>query len=343
MFARISVVDTRTHVVTESRHTRNGRSSGTVSARRALAVAVAGLLLIAGAQDSTGQDARGTYRSTVDLVTLHVTVTDNSGRYVPDLEAPEFKVFENGRPQELRVFEPGGLPLAVMLFLDISSSMRYVFPEAQEAAIEFVHRLRSRDVASIVAFGDHVTILHTFTGDRHALERAIRQAQPHGATRLYNALYVGLKELGKSIPGDGHTPRRRVAVLLTDGQDTASLVSFDHVLDFAKRSDIAIYAVRLMGSPSPGTDTIGPGFVLNQLTRHTGGRAFPSVRDGKELRPVYEDIRAELAQQYALGYVSNDGRRDGSFRHLTVQVLRPRTRARTRLGYFAPLALVNIR
>jgi Ca-activated chloride channel homolog len=309
-----------------------------------------GLLLVAApiapAQNGAWLQARATFRSTVDLVTLHVTVTDDSGRYVADLRAPEFKVFENGRPQELHLFERGGFPLAVMLFLDISSSMQSVFGEAQEAAIEFLQRLEGQDIASVVGFEDRVDILQPFTADRAALERAVRQARARGGTRLYNALYVGLTELGKSTGADADhlsIPRRRVAVLLTDGRDTASVVSFERVLDFAKRSDIAIYAIRLRGSTPPHDDDLEPEFVLNQLARQTGGRAFLTVRDGKDLRPVYGDIRTELARQYALGYVSNDPRRDGRFRHLSVQVTRPQARARTRLGYVAPLTVVSAR
>ena len=340
-------MDARADVVTKSCHRRNHITGGWVSDWRSPSFAVLGLLLvgsgIAAAQDDFRQQSLTTFRSTVDLVTLHVSVTDDSGRYLSDLEELEFKVFEDGRSQELRVFEPGGYPLAVTLFLDISSSMSYVFPEAQEAAVKFLKRLAPQDVASVVAFGDRVNILQTFTADQQALEGAVRQAKARGATRLFNALYVGLKELSKSTTGDRSTPRRRVAVLLTDGHDTASLVSFDHVLDVAKRSHIVVYAIRIGGKLSPRDTARESEFVLRQLTKQTGGRAFLSLDDGKDLRSVYDDIRAELSRQYALGYVSNDARRDGRFRHLSVQVMRPRARARTRLGYFAPLAFVGPR
>lgn len=341
-------MDTRFDASTDSTRSQNSR---TLNGRRAsrwcsYSLGALGLMLVgsavAAAQDGSWRQPQAMFRSTVDLVTLHVSVTDDSGRYLSDLEQPEFKVFENGRPQELRVFERGGYPLAVALFLDISSSMSYVFPEAQKAAIKFLKRLTPQDVASVVAFGDRVNILQTFTADQQALERAVLRAKALGATRLFNALYVGLKELSKSTD-DRSTPRRRVAVLLTDGDDTASLVSFDHVLDVAKRSDITVYAIRIGGKFSPRDISRESAFVLRQLTRQTGGRAFLSLGDGKDLGSVYDDIRTELSRQYALGYVSNDARRDGRFRHLTVQVMRPRARARARLGYFAPLALAGAR
>jgi Ca-activated chloride channel family protein len=178
-------------------------------------------------------------------------------------------------------------------------------------------------------------ILQPFTGDQQALAAAIGRATPRGDTRLFTALYVSLRELNRPRRDDASIPRRRVAVLLSDGYDTASLLRFEDVMDLASRSDIAIYAIRLVGPVRMEGDTESE-FVLRRITRQTGGRAFLSVAS-KALGPVYENIRLELARQYAVGYVSNDLRRDGEFRHLSVQVSRPGARARSRLGYVAPI------
>lgn len=207
------------------------------------------------AQHNARRSPDPNFRSAVDLVMLHVTVTDRKGGYLPDLAAQELRILENGRPQALSVFEPGGLPLSVMLFVDISSSMSYVFPRVQRAAIEFLDQLPPHDEVSVVGFGDSVQILQPFTLDRQALTGAVRQARPRGSTRLYNALYVGLKELAEPRSDDRTFPRRRGAVLLTDKLDTASLVRFEDVLDFATRSGIAIYAIRLLFMASPGERT----------------------------------------------------------------------------------------
>jgi Ca-activated chloride channel family protein len=275
------------------------------------------------------------FRSSIDLVMLHVSVTDRSGQYVADLEPSELTVFENGRPQELRLFERGGLPLSVMLLLDVSSSMYPIFPTVQQAARQFLAGLTPQDEASVVAFADGVQILQPFTSDQQALAAAIGRAKPRGNTRLFTALYISLKELNRPRRDEQSIPRRRVAVLLSDGDDTASLLRFEDVIDLARRSDMAIYAIRLAGPARIKHDTGESEFVLRRLTTQTGGRAFLSV-ESKDLGPVYENIRLELSRQYALGYVSNDVRRDGKFRHLSVQVSRPETRARSRVGYFAP-------
>jgi hypothetical protein len=122
-------------VATDRSRARRRRPSTECAVRWRALVAGLGLLLIgandAPAQDNAGSQSPPTFRSTVDLVTLHVTVTDDAGRYVAGLDAQQFQVLEDGRPQELRVFEPGGFPLAVTLFLDVSSSMYAVFPAVQ--------------------------------------------------------------------------------------------------------------------------------------------------------------------------------------------------------------------
>jgi Ca-activated chloride channel family protein len=309
-----------------------------IALRAVLATLACGVL--SAAQDPKAQGPQPTFRSAVDLVMLHVSVTNGSGGYLQDVERSEFQVLEDGRPQQLRLFERGGLPLAVMLFLDVSSSMSHVFPKVQHAAIQFLEQLTPRDVASVVTFANRVQILQPFTADRQALVSAVEHVTPHGGTRLFNALYVGLKELNRPLRADQTAPRRRVAVVLTDGYDTASLVGIDDVMDFAKRTDIAIYAIRLIGSAS--SDDVESQSALNRLTRETGGRAFLSVSEHSVGR-VYQDIRTELARQYALGYVSDDLRKDGRFRRLSVRVMRPGARARTRFGYFAPLARLDPR
>ena len=117
------------------------------------------------------------FRSAIDLVTLHVTVTDNAGNYVDDLAPNEFVVLENGHPQRVSVFEKPGLPLAAAVVIDASVSVRSVFAEVQDSALSFVRALRPDDVAAVMSFGDVVRVKQTFTGDRAALETAVRRTK----------------------------------------------------------------------------------------------------------------------------------------------------------------------
>ena len=166
-----------------------------------------------------------------------------------------------------------------------------------------------------------------------ALETAIRQTTAGGSTALYNAVYIALKELNKTIQDEPLAEsRRRAIVILSDGEDTSSLVGFDEVLNLAARSDTAIYAIGLFGREAPRVrKSEDAEFVLRRLAQQTGGRAF-FASEAKELTHVYGEIRAELANQYFLAYDSTNARRDGQFRRIAVRVERAGAVARARPG-----------
>jgi Ca-activated chloride channel homolog len=280
---------------------------------------------------------RPSVRGGVDVVAVNVTVTDGARRYVTDLGPQDFLLFEDGRPQELAFFQKTGLPLALTLLLDTSASMDRNLRFAQEAAIGFIRKLAPADVASLIDFDNRVQIRQGFTGDRGALGDAIRQSRVGGSTSLYNALYIALHELNKTIRDERTSePRRRAIVLLSDGEDTSSLVAFDEVLDLAARSDTTIYAIGLFGREVFDTKRPQDGpFVLRRLAQQTGGLAFFPV-DAKELPGIYGEIRAELSSQYSLAYESDNPARDGRFRRIAVRIKRTGLVARARPGYYAP-------
>jgi Ca-activated chloride channel family protein len=281
------------------------------------------------------------FRSGVDAVTVNVTVTDGSRRYVTDLGRDNFVLLEDGRPQQITVFRQTGVSLAVALLIDTSASMRLTLPLAQQAALGFVRELASTDVAAVFDVDSRVGVAQDFTNDRASLERAIQRTRAGGTTALYDALYIALKELKKTIRGEPfEDPRRRAIVVLSDGEDTSSLVSFDEVQDTAARSDTAVYAIGLFApttATSPWLEKPHEAeFVLRRLAQQTGGRAFFPT-DAKELRAIYAAIKAELSNQYFLGYESSNPRRDGAFRRIAVRVDRPGVVARARPGYYAAL------
>ena len=194
----------------------------------------------------SSQVQRPVIRGGVDAVALNVTATDPGRHYVTDLARDDFLIFEDGRRQDLTFFQKTGLPLALVLLLDTSASMNQSLAVAQEAAIGFARQLGPSDLASVIDFDSTVHVRQGFTSDREAIERAIRQTAANGSTALYNAVYIALKESIKS-PRDERTaePRRRAIVVLSDGDDTSSLVGFDEVLDLAARGDTTIYAIGL--------------------------------------------------------------------------------------------------
>jgi Ca-activated chloride channel family protein len=295
------------------------------------------LAVVLGLQERPGlaQDQAPAFRSAVDLVSLNITVTDGSGRYVTDLTAGDFMVFEDGAHQDLILFNRTNLPIALSLLLDTSSSMEDRLVTAQEAAVGFASQLRPDDLAEVVDFDSSAQVLQAYTSDRGELERAIRRTVAGGSTSLYNAVYISLKGFQKIAVRRAEEVRRQALVVLSDGEDTSSLVSFDEVLDLAKRSETAIFCIGLQSRDSSGRGFREATFALRQLATQTGGRAF-FIEDVQELAGVYSQISAELSSQYTVGYTSKNTRRDGSWRRVIARVDRPNVTVRTKQGYYAP-------
>ncbi|MCC7418028.1 MAG: VWA domain-containing protein, partial [Acidobacteria bacterium] len=269
---------------------------------------------------------------------MNVTVTDPANRYVTDLTEKDFEVYEDGVKQDLILFNRSNLPVALCLLIDTSSSMEDRMAIAQDAAIGFVRRLRPTDLGEILGFDSRVAVLQKFTNDVAELEQAIKKTVPGGSTSLYNALYISLKDLKKIPTQDEGDIRRQAIILLSDGEDTSSAISFDDVLDLARRSETAIYPIGLMSDGSTRTKGFREAiYALRQLANDTGGRAFFPT-DVKALANIYGQIYDELSSQYTIGYSSKNARRDGAWRRLVVRVARADATARTKQGYFAPSA-----
>ena len=278
------------------------------------------------------------FRVGVDLVSLNVTVTDGSARYLTDLQEAHFSVFEDGVKQEVTLFSRTNLPIALALLLDTSASMETKLPVAQEAAIGFGKGLRKQDLAEVVSFDSRVIVLQPFTSNAIEIERAIRRTSAGGSTSLNNAVYIALKDLKKVVARSTDDVRRQAIVVLSDGEDTSSLLPFEEVLDLAKRSETAIYTIGLKGdegaSRAKGFNEAD--FVLRQFAQETGGRAFFAT-ESSELASIYGQISDELSSQYTVGYTSRNSRRDGAWRRVVVRIDQPNAVARTKLGYFAPV------
>jgi Ca-activated chloride channel family protein len=201
-----------------------------------------------------------------------------------------------------------------------------------------VKRLRSQDLAEVVDFDSRVVILQAFSGNHQELEQAIRKTSAGGSTSLYNAIYIALKDLKKIVAKNADEIRRQAIVVLSDGEDTSSLLPFEEVLDLAKRSETAIYSIGLRSGEGPSTTTKGfkeAEFVLRQFSQETGGRSFFPAQLA-DLTNVYGQISDELSSQYTVGYTSKNAKRDGSWRRVVVRINKPNLVARTKLGYFAP-------
>jgi Ca-activated chloride channel homolog len=285
-------------------------------------------------QEEQVQEDRYQFRVTVDLISLSVTVTDARSRFVTELLQKDFSVYEDGISQEISVFSQENLPIRMLLLVDTSASMDEKMTFAQEAAVNFVKTMKADDLTEVIEFGSKPRTLQPFTADTEKLARAIRMTQAGGTTSLYNALYIALKNLSRRR----EDIRRQAIVVLSDGEDTSSLVSFEQVMELTKDTDVVIYTISLRkASTRRGRAFSEAEHVLKKLAEETGGQWF-FPNEIQELDSVYERIANELKSQYNLGYVSNNPKRDGSWRRVVVQTAIPDLIVRTKLGYYAPRA-----
>ena len=259
-------------------------------------------------QRQTAQDPsqQPSFRAGVDAVLLSVTVTDGESRLVTGITKEEFVVYEDGVQQEINFFTRTQVPIALAILIDTSGSMDEKMSTAQEAAIGFVRRLRPEDRAEIIDFDIRPNIRQVFTNDIDALELAILQTSAGGTTSLYMALYVSLTDL-KKVPLRVDDVRREAVVVLSDGKDTSSVVSFEDVLELAKRSETAIYSIGLRSSDSrlrKGEADV----VLRQLAQETGGPG----KAGDMLQVHLLRPRGEIPYLHVLEHASTKGGHEGS-------------------------------
>ncbi|MGH9963007.1 MAG: VWA domain-containing protein, partial [Pyrinomonadaceae bacterium] len=221
---------------------------------------------------------------------------------------------------------------ALALLIDSSTSIRDKLKVEQEAAIDFFHTTVRRriDNAMLISFDSTVDILQPFTDDPDQLTKAVRRLKPGGGTKMFDAIHLACQEqLGKE-PG-----KRRILVLISDGDDNMSFELLDSTREAAPRADVSIYAIStntsgFFGMAAPKNDK-----TLKRLAEETGGRAFfPNKID--EMAMNFQEISQELRHQYSLAYRSTNRKRDGSFRSIRIETARKDVRMQHRKGYYSP-------
>lgn len=276
-----------------------------------------------------------TFSSAVDVVNLNVSVSDGRDRHVTGLNVGDFRIFEDGVPQQLCVFTQERLPISLAVLVDSSLSMQPNLPAVKTAAQRLVSALGTEDQAEIIQFNHKFSVLQDFTNDRMLLATALRGIRAEGATGVYNALYLTLKDARFRRKNDDLT--RQAVVILSDGEDTSSLVSDEQVLQLAKKGNVTVFAISLRQPRASTLDTEAPdraAFFLTALARDTGGRSyFPAGL--AQIDGVYDKIADELRTQYALGYVSSNPNRDGKWRRIAISTAQGNLMLRHKQGYYA--------
>lgn len=282
-------------------------------------------VLAAAAVTLAGQQA--TFRSSTRIVPVVATVTDGEGRLVPGLEQDAFTILDNGTPQEIVFFQNDVQPFTAVVMMDYSASMTANLDRLEAAAEQFILRMLPEDRAQVGSFSDKIQFSGTFTSDRDDLIFALDDLQFGNPTRLYDAVNESIAML-RGIEG------RKVVLVFTDGDDTASRVGMGDVLDRAKQEEVMVYAIGLESEYFNGQRRVRtrPDRGLRRLADETGGGFF-ELKKTDDLAPTFTRVVQELHSQYTLGFtpVTLDGREH----ELEVRMKQSGMNARARRSYIA--------
>ncbi len=292
------------------------------------------------------------FKDTAELVNVLAVVKDKKGHLINTLEKPDFQIFEDGKPQEIKYFnKETQLPLTIGVLFDCSGSEQRMIPMERQGSMEFFNEvLREKDMAFLITFATEVELVADFTADRRRLERALDgikvitggpvgpavsgpfPSTRSGGTHLFDAVYLASHDLLS------HEVGRKTIVLLTDGEDEGSKLTNNEGIEAAQKADVVIYAVHYVDRAFFYGRFGGPSYsgegVLRKMTDETGGRLISPTKDN-DLRQAFRDIADELRNQYSIGYSPSNAKRDGSFRKIEIRVNQPDMKVQTRKGYFA--------
>jgi Ca-activated chloride channel homolog len=264
-------------------------------------------------------------------VVLHATVSDRQGGFVSNLGEQDFVVYEDGRPQPIRLFRNEDIPVTVGLVVDHSTTMQSKLAEVAAAARTFVRSSNREDEMFVVNFNEIVSLglpgRIRFTDSTAELENAITTAPADGQTALYDAIAKGLEEL------QAGSRDKKVLIVVSDGGDNVSAHSLAQVMNLAEQSSAVIYTVGLFDQEDPDRN---PG-VLKRLAQATGGEAFLPYQLS-DVVTICEGIARDIRHQYTIGYVPTNPARDGSYRAIRVVARakgHDKVSVRTRTGYRA--------
>ena len=274
------------------------------------------------------------FTSGVDLVALDVCVKNREGHPAAGLKPEDFLILENNIPQRVAQFSTAGrVPLAVMLLVDNSRSMfGGPLDRAKIAAAGFIDILRPEDLVEVMSFNERAHRRYGLGADHAQAKQSLNAVSAAGATRLYEAVLVALREL-EHAQRKRTTEYRNVIILLSDGEDTYSRLPFEGVLEEVRRAGVLVYTISLRTKHHEGPGA--PLWQMALLARDTGGQAA-AIHDLNGLTQIYQDINTELVNLYRIGYVPSPPVGDGTWRAISVRVPVPTLVVRTRSGYYAP-------
>lgn len=315
---------------------------------------------------TTQQSKDDTIRLRAEEVLLNITVTDSFNRQVTSLGRDEFIVSEDGQRQDISSFAISSVPVNVVMMLDASGSVAGEISSLRDAALSFVKQLGPEDKVSVLEFHSDVELLQDWTANaddiRHAISwrfkpGMVRTREGHstyGSTSLYDSLFLTAEEQLSKVSG------RKAVIVLTDGDDSSSKVTYDQALAAIIRSNAVVYVVskarafisrinsqvggKVGRVLSGGNARLADQYIarleraerlMSDLAGRTGGQVFSPLKDS-EMTDVYSKVALELKNQYLITYVPKNEERDGRLRKVKVFLTRGGYTVRTRDSYYAP-------
>ena len=302
-------------------------------------------------------DAGDIIRVNTTLVTIPVSVMDRDGRYIPNLQKEEFRIWEDGVEQEVAFFQSVDKPFSVVLMLDTSPSTQFRLEDIQDSAIDFINQLRADDKVMVVSFHGSIKILSEFTTDRSRLRNAIYRAKTGGGTRLYDAVDMVINQQLSRVSG------RKAIVLFTDGVDTTSeRADYQSTIMDAQELDALIYPVQYDTSGDMNSVNLPPADIFGQilggifgggrrrargtsrgeyeianqylleLANSTGGREY-RADTLRNMSYAFANVAEELRRQYSIGYYPKRSPQAGQRRYIKVRARQPNLAVRARDSY----------
>jgi VWFA-related protein len=283
--------------------------------------------------------------STTGLVHLVATVMDRHRDFITDLDQADFKVLEDGAPQDIRYFgRETDLPLRIGVLLDTSNSIRPRLDFEKDAALDFLQHVlrRNKDQAFVMTFDNEPEVIQDYTGDLALLTDAIRKQRAGGGTALNDAIYRAAEKLvNPPVPKGANPEIRRVLVVISDGNDNLSDHALSEAVDSTIRAEAVMYCIStntdwlaLDGDKPRKIHVEGGDKVLEQFADQSGGRVFYPYKVD-DLAQSFVDIGDELRSQYFIAYSPNNPQASGQYRKIDVQIDRKGLQVRTRKGYYA--------
>lgn len=271
-----------------------------------------------------------TFRSDTRLVVLNVSAIGSDGKIVNGIPQGAFSVYEDGTRQEISLFRQEDVPVSLGLIIDNSESMKEKHDRVAASALDLMKASNPEDEVFVIHFNEEPTLVQEFTSNVRQLENGLNKISSNGETAMRDAVRMGIEHLRSKGRKD-----KKVLLVITDGDDNASLETVSHMVEAAQLSNVIVYGIGLLGSEPPAAAERAKK-ALTELTIATGGRAwFPS--EVAEVARITPEIAHEIRNQYILGYNPSNAATDGSFRKVRVEVNSPNVvQVRTRSGYYAP-------